>query len=60
MLDHPLFFEITTGVTIIIKKVNIESVLYSLLKNKVLNIFKTFLKWLIKRAYFLVLRIFIF
>ena len=53
MATCPPFFEITTGITLIIKKVNIESVLYSVLKNYVLNIFKTFLKWLIKRAYFL-------
>ena len=46
MLDHPPFFEITTDIALIIKKANIESVLYSLLKNYVLNIFKTFLKWL--------------
>jgi hypothetical protein len=30
MLDHPPFFEITTGTTLNIKKVNIELVLKSL------------------------------
>ena len=39
MLDHPPFFETSTGITLIIKKVNIESVLYSLLNNSVLNNF---------------------